>query len=577
MPLVNEKNLAELEVQLKKGFLLHQQGKIDDAKLAYQLALQIDPNNFNALQLLGLIELESGRIELSVDLLLKAININPNITNCHINIANAYVKSQRYKEATEHYQMAIQIDPKISQAYYGLGICFDNQNNWDQAIFFYTKVIDSQPDFIDAYQNRGACLEEQKKWKEAIQDYDSAIALNPAYFKAFSNRGNALKELLRFEEAIQSILKAISINPMFVEAYSNLGVLYTELNLIDKAIECYEIAISIDPNYHSARFNKSMALLVSGDLVNGFKDYEWRWESKVLKIHKRSYSKPLWLGDQILIGKTILVYCEQGLGDTIQFCRYLIKLSNLARQVIFEVDESLKEIIATLNCQVALITKGSDLPEFDYHCPLMSLPHAFNTTLQDLPLEENYLCVDSSKSHYWKNKISLNSQSPKIRVGLVWSGGFKAEGLFRSFNGKRNIPLENFAVFNNIDVAFFSFQKGEPAESELNYLQEMNWHGPQITHWVSELNNFSDTAALLDQMDLIITVDTAMAHLAGAIGKPVWLLNRFDTCWRWFLERNDSPWYPTMKIYRQEQHGNWNTVLERVYHDLIDFCQSLNA
>jgi tetratricopeptide (TPR) repeat protein len=557
-----------LDVDVKNGFLLHQQGKVEQAKIIYQKALEIDPQNFNALQLLGLVFLEQGDLERSVEFLQQAVQIKPSETICLMNLANAFFKLSQYSKALELYFKSSNIDPSLSQAFYGLGLCYDHLGQWEEAILSYSNAIVLRPNFVDALQNRGACYEEIKEWQLAIDNYDEVIRLDSTYSKAYSNKGNALKELGFFEDAIQNITKSIELNPFFAEAYSNLGVLYRDLNQIDKAIECYDKAISIDPNYHSAKFNKSMALLVSGDLVNGFREYEWRWESKGFKSGKRNFKQPLWLGDESLSNKTIFIYYEQGFGDTIQFCRYLVKLSNIAKKVIFEVDSLLFDLMKTLDCEITLIPKGTEFSEFDFHTPLLSLPHAFKTSIDNLPIEINYLKSDPKKVLFWKEKIERVTISKKPRIGLVWSGAYINNADYRSFNERRNIPLEKFKRLNEIDAHFFSFQKGEIAELELRSLKQSDWNGPEIFDFTSELKNFSDTAAFLDNMDLLISVDTSCAHLAGAIGKPVWLLNRFDTCWRWMLNRNDSPWYPTLKQYRQKNMLDWNSVINQLVTDL---------
>ena len=568
MSQLSTEQLKILEEEVKNGFLLHQQGRIDEAKLIYKKTLEIDPNNLNSLQLLGLIFLEEGHLESSVELLQQALQINPNETNCLINLANALTRQAKYKEALEFYSKATKSNPTLSQAFYGLGLCYDHLCQWELAISNYSTAINLQPNFIDAYQNRGACLEERKEWKRAIENYDDVIRLDPKYAKAYSNRGNALKELGLFDEAIQNISKALELNPFFAEAHSNLGVLYRDLNQIDKAIQCYDAAIAIDPSYHSAKFNKSMALLVSGDLFNGFKEYEWRWESKGFKLGKRSFSKPLWLGEESLSDRTIFVYYEQGFGDTIQFCRYLIQLSKMAKNVVFEVDSSLFDLMKTLDAKIDFVPKGSRLPEFDFHIPLLSLPHAFKTCLQDLPIEVNYLKPDPFKVSFWNEKISIVATLNKPCIGLVWSGAHITNEDYRSFNERRNISLEKFQRLSEIDAYFFSFQKGERAETELESLKDSGWNGPEIFDFTSKLKDFSDTAAFLENMDLLISVDTSCVHLAGAIGKPVWLLNRFDTCWRWMLDRNDSPWYPSLKQYRQQMILDWDIVINQLVFDL---------
>ncbi len=306
--------------------------------------------------------------------------------------------------------------------------------------------------------------------------------------------------------------------------------------------------------------------LLNGRYEEGWREFEWRKRIRI-PLGSRPFSEPLWLGEQDIAGKIILLHSEQGLGDTIQFCRYAELVSNLGVRVILEVPKSLMRLFEGLCSSPELIEVGSQLPFFDFHCPLMSLPLAFKTTLSSIPANIPYLKTDTDRVLFWNGRLGHKN---KPRVGLVWSGGFRPDQpQVWSVNKRRNIPLAKFASFAGLDIDFYSLQKGEPAESELTALKRDNWGGPNIIDLTGELIDFSDTAALIQNLDLVISVDTSTAHLAGALGKPIWILNRFDTDWRWLLDRTDSPWYPTVKLYRQEKAGDWDEVVQRVRGDLI--------
>jgi hypothetical protein len=241
-------------------------------------------------------------------------------------------------------------------------------------------------------------------------------------------------------------------------------------------------------------------------------------------------------------------------------------VESLASKVILEVPKSLMELMKSLSKRVQVFELGETLPKFDYQCPMMSLPLAFKTQLHTIPSSIPYLSCSQKKLNYWQIKLS---EHKKLRVGLVWSGGFRPnQPELWAENARRNMPLEKFAIFKDLDVIFYSLQKGEPAESDLKIFQKQGWGGPNILDYVEELYDFSDTAAFVQNLDLVIAVDTSTAHLAGALGKPVWLLNRYDSCWRWLLEKDDSPWYPSLKIYRQIEIDNWDTVLKKMREDL---------
>jgi hypothetical protein len=274
----------------------------------------------------------------------------------------------------------------------------------------------------------------------------------------------------------------------------------------------------------------------------------------------------LWLGKESLAGKTILLHGEQGFGDMLQFCRYSTLLAELGATVILEVPGALKSLLAGADGVAVCVGPTDAMPEFDYHCPLMSLPLAFNSTLNTVPAQVPYLRGNAEKTLYWREKLGPRR---KPRIGLVWSGGIRPrEPHLWHVNRRRNISLATLAVLLRPDMEFYSLQKGELAEAELREFAVGNSHGSQLIDLTSELRDFSDTAALVANLDLVVTVDTAVAHLAAALGKPVWILNRFDACWRWLVDRSDSPWYPTVKLYRQHRHGDWQGVLRQVAADL---------
>jgi hypothetical protein len=256
------------------------------------------------------------------------------------------------------------------------------------------------------------------------------------------------------------------------------------------------------------------------------------------------------------------------LGDRIQFCRYAKLVADLGATVIFETESQLKDLLGSLDGVAQVVERGNALPDFDYHCPLLSLPRAFRTTLSSIPAHVPYIKSNVGKVVYWKEQ--LGERKTKLRVGLVWSGGFRPNRPeLWSANNRRNIPLAALAPLKHLDIQFYSLQKGQPAESELTELTAGDWNGPDIIDFTCQLHDFSDTAALIENLDLVIAVDTSTSHLAGALGKPVWILNRRDSCWRWLLGRNDSPWYPTVRLYRQRAPGDWDDVVQRVRIDLM--------
>jgi len=477
-----------------------------------------------------------------------------------------FLQQGKLLEAKNNFEQVLKISPNHFDALQLLGLLFGKNKQYSLAVEFLTRALNINPNHTASLNNLGNALKELRFFKDAIINYEKAIKLQPDYQDAYNNLALALKEINLFEEAINNYKIVINLNPVNVEAYNNLGVLFMELLYLEEAGVMLKKAIFINSNYSNAHWNLSFCYLLAGNLKDGFREYEWRWESKSLQGSKRHYQIPLWLGEESLVDKTILIYGEQGLGDMIQFSRYIEMVASLGASVILEVPNSLHQLMTSLKGMSKLIAPEEDLPHVDYQCPMMSLPLAFKTELTTIPASIPYLSTSEEKKWHWQRRLGPHSRP---RVGLIWSGGFRPDQPeLWSVNNRRNIALEKLRILKNIDVQFFSLQKGAPAESELSELRERGWDGPDILDLSSELIDLTDTAALIENLDLIISVDTSIAHLAGALGKTVWLLNRYDTCWRWLVNRKDSPWYPSLKIYRQESYANWDDVLELVQDDL---------
>ena len=376
-----------------------------------------------------------------------------------------------------------------------------------------------------------------------------------------------LRDLKQYQAAFESYDRVIALEPTYADVYYNRGNAFNDLRQHRAALDDYQQALVIEPHHADVHWNQSLCYLQMGEFALGWQEYEWRWKTEQFKNAKSYVPKPLWLGAEPLQGKTILLHSEQGLGDTLQFCRYAKQVSALGAHVILEVPQALLKLLAHLEGVDTLLATGQALPAFDYHCPLLSLPLAFKTDLQSIPADIPYIEALAEKSTYWRNKLGPRH---KPRVGLVWNGGFRAhQSEVWAINKRRNIELSLIAKLNLSQVDFFSLQKGDPAESEVLRGQDELWPENNFFNYADELKDFSDTAGLIANLDLVISVDTSTAHLAGAMGKPVWILNRFDGCWRWLLDRNDSPWYPTAKLYRQDKVGDWVSVIERVAADLL--------
>ena len=559
-----------VRAKLNEAIRLHQAGQLKESAAAYAFVLQMQPRQFDALHLLGIVCIQQNNPQRAIEWLRKALKVNPESAHVHSNLGNALLASKQADAALASFDRAIAIAPDFAEAHVNRGDALRRLGKLESAVDSFKQAIAIKPDLMEGYANLGKALEDLGQPDEAVAVFDQAIAISPDSAAAFYNRGNALKANRQADAALASYDQALRLNPAYAEAWYNKGVVLQERNQIDPAIAHYRRAIEINPDYALAHWNLATVLLTGDDHARGWEEFEWRWHSVEtgLAANRRGLRQPGWLGREALTGKTILLQNEQGLGDTLQFCRYAKLVRALGARVILEVQAPLIEVLRDLEGVDQLLPEtAKKIPEVDYHCALMSLPLALGTTLETIPNQVPYIRSRPEKVAAWQTRLA---PSAALRVGLVWSGGHRPA--FSSgwlAHERRNIALKKLAPLRIDGVTFYSLQKGHPAEAELPALIQAGWGGPPIIDLTAELQDFSDTAALIDNLDLVISVDTSTAHLAGAMGKPVWVLNRFDTCWRWMLDRDDSPWYPTLKLYRQTTPGDWDSVVERVRDDLI--------
>ncbi len=403
-------------------------------------------------------------------------------------------------------------------------------------------------------------LRELKRFQEGLTSYNQALTLNPKLAAAWYNRGNILRDLKRPQEALINYDQALSLYPDLPDAWYNRGIAFNELNRLQEAAESYDRAISLRPDYAEALFNKSLAKIMGGDYTEGWQLYEWRWKTvDFITIDKTAWPGTLWLGQQSLAGRTLLIHPEQGLGDYLQFIRYAPMAAEAGASVILEVPPALMSLIATLPGQFRLIPSGQQLPEADYHCPVMSLPLAFGTSIETIPAR-TYLFPDSQKQTAWLQHLA---KSTALRVGLVWSGSASHKN-----DHNRSIPLQQLEPLLALPCEFHSLQK-EVRTEDAAFMA----HCGRIHNHQHQLGDFSDTAALTAAMDLIISVDTSVAHLAGAMGRKLWILLPYVPDYRWMLDRSDSPWYPSATLFRQPAPADWHSVILTLRQQLEKYCQ----
>jgi tetratricopeptide (TPR) repeat protein len=557
----NRKVMVQVSALFMKGFALHQEEKIAQAQELYQQVLVLQPRNFDAQHLLGVIAHQTGNPSRAAELIGKAIEINPRDAVAHNNHAAALENLKQYEAAVKSYDQAIALKADYAEAYTNRGNALRALKRYELAIESHDSAIRYRPDFAGAYYNRGIVLGDLGRLEAAIESYDKAIALKADYAEAYNNRGTALRNLAQPHAALDSYDKAIAFRANYAEAYSNRGNALKDLNRHRAALESYEKAIALKPNDAGAHLSHSLCLLLTGDFQSGWRKYEWRWGEKDLKETRRSFAQPLWLGKEPLKGKTILLHSEQGLGDTIQFCRYAKLVNDLGARVVLEVQPPLVSLLTSLEGVAELVARGSALPAFDYHCPLLSLPLAFRTNLDNIPATSSYLDASPTKVTQWTTRLG---EKTKPRVGLVWSGSTGHKN-----DRNRSIPLGELLNHLPNDFQYISIQK-ELRDADKGTLEKR----PDVLHFGEELKDFTDTAALCGLVDVVLSVDTSVAHLAGALGKSVWILLPFNPDWRWLLDRNDSPWYPSVRLFRQSQYDDWGSVISTIGETLNVFLQT---
>jgi tetratricopeptide (TPR) repeat protein len=505
-----------------QGIALHQKGQLAQAQMIYRQVLATHPRHFDALHLLGVIA----------------------------------AQTRKPQQALALFEQAIAINPRSAVAHGNRGLALQAVGRWDDALASYDQAIKIKADYVEAYMQRGVVLKVLGRLNEALASYDRAIQIKGDSAEAYSNRGVTLKELGRLDEALASYDHAIRLSADSAVTYNNRGLTLQALKRFDEALASYGEAIRLKPDFADAHWNLSCCRLLLGDFNRGWEGYEWRWKQDTSLSPKRVFPQPLWLGNASLHGRTILLHSEQGLGDSLQFCRYARLVSELGARVILDVQRPLLDLLQTLAGPSQVVATGSALPAFDYQCPLLSLPLAFKTDLGTMPAVHSYLASTPAKVAEWEVKLGA---ATRPRIGLVWSGSrINANG------HKRSIALSELVQHLPPQYQYVSLQKEvKDADRETLYLHT------EILHLGEQLNDFADTAALCELMDLIVSVDTSVAHLAGAMGKPVWILLPFLPDWRWLLDRDDSPWYPSARLFRQSKAGDWTDVMERVRAALV--------
>ncbi|MBD2038955.1 tetratricopeptide repeat protein [Leptolyngbya sp. FACHB-321] len=559
------------------GNTLQQQGEPDAAIVHYQQAIALKPTYAEAHHGLATALQQQGKLEEAVIVYRQALTLREAYPEAHNNLGNALQEQGQLEAASAHYQRALTLRPQFAEAHSNLGAVLRTQKQYEAAIAQFQQALALRPDYAEVHNNLGNTYQDQGKPDAAIDCYRRALAINPNSAEIHSNLGNLLQQDGEFEEAFEHLEAAIAIQPHYLGAYNNLGIARRNYGDTAAAFTAYERALAIDPAFVEAQWNKALTQLFTGDLAQGFAGYEWRlqWSKFREQNPVRSFQQPRWDGTP-LDGKTILLYTEQGMGDTLQFIRYASIVAALGGHVIVECQPLLINLLQGVTGIQQLIPEGSPLPSFDVHAPLLSLPYILGTTLETIPADIPYLQLPLSSDRPSlptpASPLHPSTSSLPLKIGIVWQGN-----PLNPYNRSRSCPLEQLLTLAALpDVRLYSLQK-EPSLTDQQQLQASLQTQSNVHDLRAHLHDFVDTAALIQQLDLIIAVDTSIAHLAGALGKPVWLLLPFAPDWRWMQQRHDSPWYPTMRLFRQPVHGDWESVITQVQEALREKGQKVEG
>jgi tetratricopeptide (TPR) repeat protein len=611
----------QLTQDLMERAIRHQEaGELDRAVPLYENVLRVDPQHAAALYHLGTLEIQRSNVKAGVELLRQAAAQRPDVAEIHNNLGIACKTLEQWGEAAEAFERALNVDPNYAPAYFNLADLSQTLGQIDTATQFYLRAIKLDPDEPQAFRRLGEILFAQENWTGAEQCFCRVLAIGnlqhdrygllevlsklamsyikqeklddaaqtfrtmldfaPEVGEMHSNLAYVYERQGKLDEALAAGLKGISAKPDYAEGHNNLGVVYRSLHRLAEAEQCFSTAVGLNSQFALAQFNLGALRLMRGDYAAGWKGYEWR--NLTLSHPPRKFTVPRWDGKPIP-GQTLLIHTEQGYGDTIQFARFVQAAKSRSQaQIVLEGPAALLPLLSSVAGADTIVRAGSALPDHDAEISLPSLPGVLGIEIADLPGKVPYLTVDEELRQKWAARISelvdpacragscatisaADSATSRpadgtYKIGIAWRGN-----VAQNLDILRSCPLQEFAALKNIPgIAWFSLQKDEPGA----VAPVENDGGMNLIPLAREFHDFADTAAAMHALDLIITVDTSVAHLAGALGLPVWTLLCHTPDWRYQLDRTDSAWYPTMRLFRQPRWGDWKSVLPAVEAEL---------
>jgi tetratricopeptide (TPR) repeat protein len=568
-----------------------QAGRHLDAQLCCQQALAMDPNHAEALHLMGLLSFHAkqydhavewisrairqepktdyltnlgatlvnlGRHEEAIKAFDKAVQIKPLDADLWRNLGNVLVDAERQADAILSFQHALKLNPRHFDAAYKAGQLLHQSERFEEALVCFNLCDQLEPDHLPTLHMRALTLHKVKRFEEALAGSERALALDPASVATCNNIGNILRSLARSEEALPWFDRSLELRPNDAMTITSKAVTLVELHRFDEAFAAYRLARATDPGCAAAEWNLALLEMLAGNFEAGWAGREARWKIPALSFHYPKFSQPMWRGKEPIDGKTILINVDEGLGDTIQFSRYVPMVAARGARVILCVQDALCPLLSELpGVSQCLPLSTSERPAFDTYCPVSSLPLAFGTKLETIPSATRYLPTPAeSRVQVWEERLGPRD---KLRVGLVWSGNPMHDN-----DHNRSIPLRVLARILDVGATFVSLQKDPRPDDKATLVEH-----PGIVDLTADLTDFAETAALASCLDLVISVDTSIAHLAGALGRPAWILLPYTPDYRWLLDRDDSPWYPTVRLFRQTETREYESVLDSVRTELL--------
>lgn len=591
----DEASAATPDALYRTGLMHLKAGRPLEAQLCGRRALAIDPGHADTLHLMGLIALHGEQPDLAVEWIAqairrdpqpiylstlgstlqrqrrfeealktfdKAIQLKPDDAKMWIRLGKVLIDLDRMNEALQSFQQALKLDPQDWDATDRTAYVLFRQKRFEEALKQYDLCLELQPNNAQTLQMRAVSLHGLKRFEEALADNLRSHELDPDNVETLNNIGDVLQWMGRYDEATPWFDRAIERRPGFVVASINKGAALVQLGLLDEAVNTWRQVKTLDPDNAEADWNLSLLELMAGDFQAGWPRREARWNSRFRPAVYPKFSEPMWLGNEPIEGKTILVHVDEGLGDTIQFVRYVPLLAERGARVILVVAKALHSLLSGFPGVSECLTVADKLPPFNMHCPVCSLPLAFGTRLDTIPSARSYLPVlPQERIKAWENRLGPRD---RLRVGLVWSGNPDHDN-----DRNRSISLQTTSRILDVDATFVSLQK-DPRPADKAMLEQRT----DIVDLTTHLTDFVETAALVSCLDLVITVDTSVAHLAGALGRPTWILLPYVPDYRWMLDRDDSPWYPTVRLFRQTATREYHSVLDAVRNELLTLVSS---